>query len=72
VIAVSGKDVGIEYVEGPVGVRARNFSKARSRALDWEARVGLREGIARTYAWIEAQVKAWKAGGRLANDRNAS
>ncbi len=56
VIEVSGKDVGIRYVEGPVGVQARNFSKARSRALGWEARVSLREGIGRTYAWIEAQV----------------
>ncbi|HPD42235.1 MAG TPA: NAD-dependent epimerase/dehydratase family protein [Anaerolineae bacterium] len=57
VIAVSGKRLGIRYVEGPVGVRSRNFSKDRSRLLDWEARVPLREGIARTYQWVEAQVR---------------
>ncbi|MGC9397164.1 MAG: NAD-dependent epimerase/dehydratase family protein, partial [Anaerolineae bacterium] len=33
VIDVSGKQVGIRYVEGPVGVQSRNFSKARSRLL---------------------------------------
>ncbi|HRT31490.1 MAG TPA: NAD-dependent dehydratase, partial [Anaerolineae bacterium] len=54
---VSGKRLGIRYVEGPVGVRSRNFSKDRSRLLDWEARVPLREGIARTYQWVEAQVR---------------
>lgn len=57
VIDVSGKRIGVEYVEGPVGVHSRNFDKARSRSLGWEARVPLREGIARTYRWIAEQVK---------------
>ena len=57
VIEISGKDLGIEYVEGPVGVQSRNFSKDRSRALGWEARVSLREGIARTHHWVEEQVR---------------
>jgi hypothetical protein len=38
-------------------VQARNFSKARIKSLGWEAKVSLREGIARTYPWIEAQVR---------------
>ncbi len=59
VIDISGKQVGIRYVEGPVGVHSRNFSKARSRLLGWEARTMLREGIARTYAWVEAQVRQY-------------
>jgi len=57
VIEVSGKDIRIQYVEGPVGVHSRNFSKERSRLLGWEAKTPLKEGIARTYAWIEEQVK---------------
>jgi nucleoside-diphosphate-sugar epimerase len=57
VIDVSGKDVGIEYVEGPVGVQARNFSKARMHDLGWHATTSLRDGIAETYAWIEEQVR---------------
>jgi nucleoside-diphosphate-sugar epimerase len=58
VIDVSGRDIRIEYVEGPVGVQARNFSKARIKTLGWEARTSLRDGLARTYAWIEEQVTA--------------
>ncbi len=57
VIEVAGKNIHKQYVEGPVGVQARNFSKARIKSLGWEAKVSLKEGIARTYAWIEAQVK---------------
>lgn len=57
VIGISGKRLRIAYVDGPVGVHSRNFSKERSRALDWEAKIPLREGIARTYAWVEAQVQ---------------
>jgi GDP-D-mannose 3', 5'-epimerase len=57
VIDVSGKDVRIEHVDGPVGVASRNFSKARMNSLGWEARVTLREGIERTYPWIAEQVR---------------
>lgn len=58
VIEASGKRLQVKYVPGPVGVQARNFSKARIKSLGWEAKVSLREGIARTYSWIEAQVMA--------------
>jgi GDP-D-mannose 3',5'-epimerase len=57
VIDVSGKEVGVKYVDGPVGVHSRNFSKARSEALGWQAKVRLREGLARTYPWIAEQVQ---------------
>jgi len=60
VIEVSGKEMNVQHVEGPVGVQARNFSKARIQSLGWEVKVSLREGIERTYAWIEEQVKAWQ------------
>jgi len=57
VIEVSGKEVHVRHVEGPVGVQARNFSKARIRSLGWEARTSLKTGIAKTYRWIEEQVE---------------
>lgn len=57
VIAVSGKEIHIKHVEGPVGVQARNFSKARMRSLGWEAKVSLKEGIELIYPWIEEQAK---------------
>jgi GDP-D-mannose 3', 5'-epimerase len=57
VIEISGKDLEVQHVDGPVGVLARNFNKARMRSLGWEARVSLREGLERTYPWIAEQVK---------------
>ena len=56
VIEVSGKELEVQHVEGPVGVLARNFSKARMHSLGWEAKVSLREGIEATYPWIAEQV----------------
>jgi GDP-D-mannose 3',5'-epimerase len=60
VIEVSGKKINIKHVDGPVGVQSRNFSNERIYSLGWEAKVFLKEGIARTYPWIEEQVKAAK------------
>jgi nucleoside-diphosphate-sugar epimerase len=60
VIAASGKEIAIEHVEGPVGVHARNFDKSKIKSLGWEAGTSLREGIARTYQWIEEQVRQTK------------
>lgn len=51
------KWVNIEYIEGPVGVQARNFSKARIRSLGWEAKMPFRDGVAILYPWIEEQVR---------------
>jgi len=57
VIEIAGKDIHKKYVEGPVGVQARNFSNARIYSLGWKAKVPLKQGIARTYRWIETQVE---------------
>jgi len=58
VAEVAGKRINVQWVEGPVGVQSRNFSNARIYSLGWRARFPLREGIARTYPWVEAQVQA--------------
>jgi nucleoside-diphosphate-sugar epimerase len=57
VIDISGKKLGIKYVEGPVGVRSRNFKKDRIKSMGWEAKVSFREGISRTYEWVDEQVR---------------
>jgi nucleoside-diphosphate-sugar epimerase len=57
VINVSGKAIQVEHVEGPVGVQARNFDKGRIKSLGWEAETSLREGITKTYRWIEKQIE---------------
>ncbi|MBL7199899.1 MAG: NAD-dependent epimerase/dehydratase family protein [Anaerolineae bacterium] len=58
VAEVAGKRIRIEHVAGPVGVQSRNFSNARIYGLGWRAQVELKEGIERTYPWIEEQVWA--------------
>lgn len=57
VAEVAGKQIGIRHVDGPVGVQSRNFSNARIESLGWSAKYPLRQGIALTYPWIEAQVQ---------------
>ena len=58
VAEVTGKEIHVEHVDGPVGVQSRNFSNERIYSIGWQAKVYLKEGIHRTYPWIEAQVKA--------------
>ena len=57
-IEASGKTLLVKHVEGPVGVLSRNFSHSRIESLGWEPRVSLREGVVRTYSWVEGQVRA--------------
>jgi len=52
------KEIHARHVDGPVGVHSRNFSNARIYSRGWRAKVFLKEGISRTYPWIEAQVEA--------------
>ncbi len=56
VAQVAGKRVNTKYVAGPVGVQSRNFSNEKIYSLGWKPRFSLRDGIARTYPWIEKQV----------------
>ncbi len=58
VATVAGKRINVRHVDGPVGVQSRNFSNARIYSLGWRPKVFLEEGIALTYPWIEAQVRA--------------
>ena len=57
VAAAAGKNIWIRHIEGPVGVQSRNFSHKRIESLGWRTRFSLAEGIARTYPWIEQQVR---------------
>jgi nucleoside-diphosphate-sugar epimerase len=47
------------HIPGPQGVRGRNSDNTRLReVLNWEPQISLEDGLARTYAWIEQQVRA--------------
>jgi len=57
VAKVAGKKIGIKHVEGPVGVKSRNFSNLRIYTTGWRAKYPLIKGIKPTYLWIEERVK---------------
>lgn len=58
IMEIAGKrDLTIEHIDGPQGVRGRNSDNTRLReVLDWEPQTGLREGLEPTYRWIEKQL----------------
>ncbi|MCC7418312.1 MAG: NAD-dependent epimerase/dehydratase family protein [Acidobacteria bacterium] len=59
VAAIAGVALDKRHVPGPQGVRGRNSDNTTLReVLGWEPRVSLEEGLARTYGWIERQVRA--------------
>lgn len=61
---IAGVRVRKRYVSGPQGVRGRNSDNSRLRqVLNWEPRISLEEGLSRTYAWIEQQVRQAMADG---------
>ena len=55
---IAGKKVRLRHVPGPVGVKARNFSVQRIESIGWKSQISLREGLTRTYPWVDRQVKA--------------
>jgi nucleoside-diphosphate-sugar epimerase len=57
VAKVAGKTINIKHIDGPVGVQARYFLDERISSIGWSSSVSLEEGIRKTYAWIEGQVK---------------
>jgi nucleoside-diphosphate-sugar epimerase len=54
----AGIEIVKKHVSGPQGVRGRNSDNNRLReVLSWEPQVSLEDGLARTYAWIEDEVR---------------
>jgi nucleoside-diphosphate-sugar epimerase len=58
VAEVAGIKIIKKHIPGPQGVRGRNSDNTRLRSvLGWEPSVSLEEGLAKTYMWIESQVR---------------
>src|SRR5713101_4071729 len=58
VCAIAGVSLAKRHVPGPQGVRGRNSDNSRLRqVLGWEPQISLEDGLARTYEWIETQVR---------------
>jgi nucleoside-diphosphate-sugar epimerase len=54
---IAGKHLAIKHIAGPLGVRGRNSdNRLIAEKLGWSPSRPLREGLVKTYAWIEAQV----------------
>lgn len=54
---IAGKKIEKIHVPGPVGVRGRNSdNRLIAERLRWQPSRPLREGLEKTYAWIERQI----------------
>jgi nucleoside-diphosphate-sugar epimerase len=61
VMDIAGKKLTIKNIPGPVGVRGRNSdNKLIREKLGWDYTMTLRQGLEKTYAWINKQVQAKK------------
>ena len=57
-ISISGKNLAISNIDGPLGVHGRNSDNDLFREkMGWEPTQPLREGMEKTYDWILQQVK---------------
>jgi nucleoside-diphosphate-sugar epimerase len=65
VAEIAGVRIEKKHVPGPMGVRGRNSDNTLLRkVLDWEPEISLEEGLARTYGWIEEQVREKQTRGK--------
>jgi len=59
IMEIAGKKLSIRNVPGPLGVRGRNSDNTLiKKVLVWVPSMSLKEGLGKTYPWIEEQVKA--------------
>ena len=59
IAAIADVQISKKHIDGPQGVRGRNSDNTKLReVLGWEPNISLEQGLATTYEWIEAQVKA--------------
>jgi GDP-D-mannose 3',5'-epimerase len=59
VIDISHKNLSINNIPGPVGVRGRNSNNKLYREnVGWEPTQSLRDGIIKTYSWIKSQIES--------------
>jgi nucleoside-diphosphate-sugar epimerase len=60
-IEISGKQLQIKNIPGPVGVRGRNSDNRLYRErIGWQPSQSLKEGMKKTYLWISQQMEKTK------------
>lgn len=61
---IGDKKLEITHIPGPEGVRGRNSDNDMIKeCLGWAPTILLKDGLTKTYTWINAQVEAEKAKG---------
>src|SRR5947209_2544689 len=67
VMDIADKKLSMRHISGPLGVRGRNSDNRLIQAkLGWAPSRPLREGLEKTYAWIEQQITAGERADRAA------
>ena len=57
-IDISGKNLTINNIDGPIGVQGRNSDNTLIREkLGWDYSQSLRVGMEKTYAWVSTQIE---------------
>ncbi|MEE8329699.1 MAG: NAD-dependent epimerase/dehydratase family protein [Thermodesulfovibrionia bacterium] len=57
IMEIAGKKLTIKHIPGPLGVRGRNSdNKLILKKLGWKPSKPLKDGLEKTYKWIEEQV----------------
>ena len=58
IMEIAGKKLNIRHIPGPLGVRGRNSHNALiQEKLGWSPQESLKEGLSKTYPWVEQQVR---------------
>jgi nucleoside-diphosphate-sugar epimerase len=58
VMDIAGKNLTINHIPGPLGVRGRNSdNKLIAEKLNWAPSYSLNKGLEKTYSWVAEQVK---------------
>ncbi len=59
IIGISGKNISINNIDGPQGVRGRNSDNQLIESkLGWTPKFNLQEGLEKTYSWIASKTNA--------------
>jgi nucleoside-diphosphate-sugar epimerase len=58
IMKLAGKNISLNHIKGPLGVRGRNSDNRLIREkLAWAPSLPLKYGLEKTYKWIEEQVR---------------
>jgi nucleoside-diphosphate-sugar epimerase len=58
IMKIANKTIYLQHIKGPLGVRGRNSdNKLIREKLGWAPSLPLKNGLEKTYKWIEEQVR---------------